>query len=453
MSNIEATRVMGAVSPSPDRTMVVPGGGMPTQMGGDPMRTQMGGTTSCPVCKSVTPLMEPYCGDCGFLLTSAPPEETEMPPLEASPAELIDLVDGRRLRLNNGVNSVGRQGTDVLITDATISRNHARITLENGVVTVEDLGSSNGTKVGDLRLSANQPAVAPTGTVLKFGNWQGRLEIGGAAASGDKTVVVSDRTMVGMPPTDDRTLVGTPPIGADAVPAHSVGADAVSAPDAPEVEATGPVVAMLHNEQGPSPDIAITPVAITIGRRAGNTLVFLNDAYISGKHAEITIDATGTYLTDTGSTNGTFVNGQRLVAQERQLLLEGDEVQLGQTRYRFTPVAIVEAAETAADVYAEGAGLETSVAATAPIRSLPQSSTGPNSCAAGGSMNPPCRAACRCSSLRQKPTWGRCAKTTRTSSSSMSRKPPASWRRAAVSMPSPTASAARRRVRSPAKRC
>lgn len=355
MSNIEATRVMGAVAPSPDRTMVVPAGGLPTQMGGDPMRTQMGGTTSCPVCKSVTPLMEPYCGDCGFLLTSAPPEETELPPQEAAPAELIDLADGRRLRLNNGVNTVGRQGTDVLIPDATISRNHARITLENGVVTVEDLGSSNGTKVGDLRLSANQPATAPSGTVLKFGNWQGRLEIGGAAAAGDKTVVVSDKTIVGTPLTDDSALVGTPPIGEEA---------AVPTPPSLDAEVTGPVVAMLHNEQGPSPDIAVTEATITIGRRAGNTLVFPNDAYISGKHAEITTDATGTYLTDTGSTNGTFVNGQRLAAQERQLLLEGDEVQLGQTRYRFTPVAAaVEPSGADADLYAEGAGLETSVPA------------------------------------------------------------------------------------------
>ena len=356
MSNIEATRVMGAVAPSPDRTMVVPAGGLPTQMGGDPMRTQMGGTTNCPVCKSVTPLMEPFCGDCGFLLTSAPPEETALPPQEAPPAELIDPADGRRFRLHVGVNTVGRQGADVLITDATISRNHARITLEEGIVTVEDLGSSNGTKVGDLRLSANQPTVAPSGTVLKFGNWQARLEISNAAAASDKTVVVNDRTIVGTPSApDDRTIVGIPPVGTEAAAAPMPEVDAIDA---------GPVVAMLTNEQGPSPDIRVTHTTITIGRRAGNTLVFPNDAYISGRHAEISTDVTGTYLTDTGSTNGTCVNGQRLVAEERQLLLEGDEVQLGQTRYRFTPVAAAEALSAAeADVYAEGAGLETSVPA------------------------------------------------------------------------------------------
>ncbi len=356
MSNIEATRVMGAVAPAADRTMVVPGGVLPTQIGGDPMRTQLGGTMTCPVCHSATPLMEPFCGDCGFLLTSAPPTETVLPPQETPPAELVDLTDGRRFRLNVGVNTLGRQGTDVLITEATLSRTHARITLENGTVVVEDLGSSNGTKVGDLRLSANQPTPAAPGTILKFGNWQARLEVNGAATGeADKTVFLGgDKTIVGTAP-DDRTIVGIPPVGEGA---------AVPPPPPLETVPAGPTIAMLHNEQGPSPDISITAETITIGRRAGNSLILPNDAYISGRHATIVTDETGTYLTDVGSTNGTFVNGERLVLDERQLLLEGDEVQLGQTRYRFTPVAFTADAPAAdADVLAEGAGLETSVPA------------------------------------------------------------------------------------------
>ncbi len=355
MSNIEATRVMGAVTA--DRTQVLQAGNAPGQTGGDPMRTQMGGTMVCPICRSATPLMEPFCGDCGFLLTSAPPEETTLPPQEAAPAELVDLTDGRRFRLNLGVNTVGRQGTDVLIIDSTISRSHARITLENGSVVVEDLGSSNGTKVGDLRIGANQPTVAPAGTILKFGNWQARLEIGTVAAGdADKTVFLGgDKTLVSIPATDERTLPGGPPVGAGTE---------VSFPPMTEGEDAGPSVARLRNQQGPSPDIHITPDLVTIGRRAGNTVILPNDAFISGRHATIVTDETGTYLTDVGSTNGTFVNGERLTVDERQLLLEGDEIQLGQTRYRFEPAAPAPAESVAdPDLYAEGAGLETSVAA------------------------------------------------------------------------------------------
>ena len=182
---MEQTQVLG----TPDRTMVVPNGGatmqMPaggaTVMGNDPMRTQMGGVATCPVCRTNTPAMETYCGECGFLLASAVGEEVVPPTEEAPVAELVDIADGRRFRLKPGVNTVGRMGTDVLILDSTVSRNHATITVEGDTFTIEDLGSSNGTKVGDTRIGANQPKVAKPGTPLKFGNWRVTLEAGKAA--------------------------------------------------------------------------------------------------------------------------------------------------------------------------------------------------------------------------------------------------------------------------------
>src|SRR5205085_5710383 len=57
--------------------------------------------------------------------------------------------------------------------------------------------------------------------------------------------------------------------------------------------------------------------------------------YVSGRHAELSCDATGCYIVDLGSTNGTVVNGKKLTANERQLLLDGDDVMIGQTTYRF----------------------------------------------------------------------------------------------------------------------
>src|SRR4051795_8730232 len=113
MSNMDPTRVMGAAGAGMDPTLVVPGGSqatmvMPSQA--DAFRTQMGGTTTCPVCKSTTPLMDPFCGDCGFLLASPPAEDLAPPSEEVAPAELIDTQTGRRFRLREGVNTLGRQG-------------------------------------------------------------------------------------------------------------------------------------------------------------------------------------------------------------------------------------------------------------------------------------------------------------------------------------------------------
>lgn len=335
MSNTDPTRVFGAIT---ERTMVAPaaGGGATMQMpasGLDPLRTQMGGTATCAICGSNTPLPATYCGDCGYLLSSAPPENVSLPAEEKALAELVDVQDGRRYRLREGVNTLGRQGTDILVNEGTISRTHARITLENGTILIEDLGSTNGTKVGDRRLSANEPTPAAHGTTLKFGNWRTLLEVaGGGSAEATVAVTTADRTIAVVP---DKTVVGMPTETAPAAEADTpmpVSSPAVS--DSPAI-LTGPVVALLQKIEGMASDIPVQFGVITVGRRSSNHIALPQDAYISGRHAEITTDNSGTYLTDLGSTNGTLINGQKLEPHERQLLLEGDEVQLGQTRYKF----------------------------------------------------------------------------------------------------------------------
>lgn len=335
MSDMDQTRVIGTVS---DRTMVAPAGGATLQMpagGMDPLRTQMGGTATCPICASTTPLPATYCGDCGYLLSSTPVENVVLPPEEAPAAELVDVTDGRRHRLRPGVNTLGRQGTDIVVTDGTISRNHAKITVEDGVVTIEDMGSTNGTKIGDLRLQANQPTVAAHGTPMRFGNWRVILEVAGGAplaGNADRTIAVT---------SGDRTIVGMP-LEAEAIVAPAEAALPVEKATPEESSAVGPLVAILHRIEGVAKDIPISEGTISVGRKSTNTIALPQDAYISGRHAEIVTDNRGTTLTDLGSTNGTVVNGQRLAPNEPQLLLEGDQIQLGQSKFKFI---LVEPAE------------------------------------------------------------------------------------------------------------
>jgi pSer/pThr/pTyr-binding forkhead associated (FHA) protein len=325
-------------------TMVMP-------QGGDAFRTQMGGTTTCPVCKSTTPLMDPFCGDCGFLLSSPPAEQVETPQDEAPAAELIDPQTGRRFRLRAGLNTVGRQGTDILVNDGTVSRNHANITIENGAATIVDLGSSNGTKVGDQRLAANQPVQAASGTPLRFGNWNVTLQITGAASQ------PQDAATIAMPAAGavaDKTLVAGAFDSEETFSASSAVAPAVPplpSSDSVEPITGGALVGSLRRIEGPGDDIAVTEGVITIGRRPENTVVLSGDAYVSGRHAEIVTDSTGTYIVDVGSTNGTVVNGTKIAANQRLLLSEGDEVHIGQNKFRFeTSSASVEESTEAAAV-------------------------------------------------------------------------------------------------------
>ena len=67
---------------------------------------------------------------------------------------------------------------------------------------------------------------------------------------------------------------------------------------------------------------------ITIGRHADNVLVLKNPR-VSRYHAVIEQFGARFRLSDLKSDNGTFVNGQRLAANQSRLLRDGDEIRLG----------------------------------------------------------------------------------------------------------------------------
>lgn len=55
------------------------------------------------------------------------------------------------------------------------------------------------------------------------------------------------------------------------------------------------------------------------------------DGYISGKHAKISKTADGLYITDLESTNGTFLNGEKLNTNIKTPISVGDEIMLAGT--------------------------------------------------------------------------------------------------------------------------
>lgn len=65
-----------------------------------------------------------------------------------------------------------------------------------------------------------------------------------------------------------------------------------------------------------------------LGREAINDLV-VDDAEVSRRHTRILREAEGYYVEDLGSTNGTFVNGQRVTSP--LLLYHGDTIEMGKS--------------------------------------------------------------------------------------------------------------------------
>jgi DNA-binding winged helix-turn-helix (wHTH) protein len=65
-----------------------------------------------------------------------------------------------QIALLTGENILGREGRGViLIKSSTVSRRHVRIVIDSKGVTIEDLGSKNGTYVNDRRLTGPTPVV------------------------------------------------------------------------------------------------------------------------------------------------------------------------------------------------------------------------------------------------------------------------------------------------------
>ena len=75
------------------------------------------------------------------------------------------------------------------------------------------------------------------------------------------------------------------------------------------------------------------PVAVTFGRAQDNTAALPSDDYASAHHARVEATRDGVWLLDLGSTNGTWVNGERM--DGRHKLRDGDVVRIGETELRF----------------------------------------------------------------------------------------------------------------------
>ena len=104
---------------------------------------------------------------------------------------------------------------------------------------------------------------------------------------------------------------------------------------------------------GPTPGAAYTLEGdqMTIGRDSTNEIV-INDAEISRRHARLTFQGGKYVLEDLGSTNGTFVNGQRLagprVLKTGEVVSFGEQIVLVFESSTFDPAATVASPRAAA---------------------------------------------------------------------------------------------------------
>lgn len=135
---------------------------------------------------------------------------------------------GERIELT-GELIIGREHADLTIDDPEMSRRHAAIRVSDGGIELEDLGSTNGTLVDGVRISA--PVMLGGGERVKLGETAIEIEV-------EIEVVDDDATRLHQSPHDaDLTMMRTAPT---APPPDATAAYAAPLPDATAAYAPPP---------------------------------------------------------------------------------------------------------------------------------------------------------------------------------------------------------------------
>jgi pSer/pThr/pTyr-binding forkhead associated (FHA) protein len=207
-------------------------------------------------------------------------------PADADPTapRLVPIGGGQTLtlvgpKLATGGLVIGRDMTgDVVIDNSTISKSHARVKLVGGKLSIEDLGSANGTWRGRQRI---QQETFSNGDAVRFGSVEYRVEIVTDAAKASPAAA----TML-MSPMRSWMLSGFDDEG-----------KVVQWSLQPTVDGSGREV----------------ETAWIVGRNSERADKVLPDKRISGEHAKIRFTPQrGLEICDLGSSNGTSVDGSKI---------------------------------------------------------------------------------------------------------------------------------------------
>jgi pSer/pThr/pTyr-binding forkhead associated (FHA) protein len=209
------------------------------------------------------------------------------------PSLLVMGADGvaRRFELTAGTVSLGRgEDNDIVIEDPAISRRHLVFRQELDGVTVEDCGSRNGTVFNGAPL---KKAARTHGAELHIGECLIRFLGSAAPAEAMKEVERGEETICR-------------PIADFSAP--------VPAPDPAPVPAGHQAAWVLEvvRPDGSHNRVPLAAPLTTIGRAKADLVIV--DTKVSRRHGELEVSSDGVIYRDTGSTNGSLLNGRAVTS-------------------------------------------------------------------------------------------------------------------------------------------
>ena len=201
---------------------------------------------------------------------------------------------GREYRLKES-NIIGTASDcDLIVDNRFVSQHHARVLITNGEFLIEDLNSTNGTRVNGVRMDKGGSAHLEFGDKITFGAAHYTLE---AATTASAAPVPEPETQ---------------PDPEKAAPQPEQPKPAEPAPEE-KPEAPAGTLALVRLDTGEVYDLTHD---MRVGRDEDNDICIPepDGHYVSGYHASIVIDGRDVRVKDRegGSSNGTFVNGTKV---------------------------------------------------------------------------------------------------------------------------------------------
>ncbi len=257
---------------------------------------------TCPKCGSAVPKNFKFCGSCGHPMAQVANPASSLPPPPAAalaatalaapaapPRGTLVLIrpdgsEGDSVPLSDST-LVGRQAGGVFASDLYLSPRHATFSFESNQLVVRDEDSLNGIY---LRIDRDVPIELREGAIFRIGQELIRF---------------------------------------NAIAATPIGPDGVEVMGSPNPGYMGRL-SLVIGRTTTGNSFPIPPQGLHLGRERGD-LIFPEDGYVSGLHARVHGDHGRVFLTDVGSSNGTFVR-----VNGRQVVRSGDLILMGQQLFR-----------------------------------------------------------------------------------------------------------------------
>ncbi len=249
---------------------------------------------------------------------------------------VVSLTDGREYVITGASLVFGREaGCDVVVSGKDVSRRHAEIVqTPKGYLLVDS--STNGTFVNEERVEGQR--ILARADVIRLGDEQFRFyaDVAPATASPPTPPGPAASPPQAVPPASPpgAPQAGPPPGATDRL-RHTVHGLEAFVPASPRAAAGGSLASFLVRSGGlVGQRLAVkTPVA-NIGRADYNDLV-VPDPSVSTSHAKLQRREGVWVLVDLDSTNGTFVDGERVKGEAP--LAPGATVRFGDVQLVFEP--------------------------------------------------------------------------------------------------------------------